>query len=321
LPGDVITFRFTRLLLLPLFKIALLQIFEIIVVAKLIGRWKQRLINNWTAVVEMPSRKKAQGKARKAAKVKKEVEGRDEMSSLQAEMAQLWMVEKPGDNKCTHGSMTSLDQRTEEFLLDLSATFFADIRSRSKVVARSKLGKALVEQHQAVFGNYEDVCSDETKMGLLSSFIVARGSQYILDDSNTKACRCASLAYYLEQYTAVVLKEALSPANMNMVKAFELGVADKHTLVKFFKKRIPCTCLDHTYKEVKSIPKMGLCCNVLCDQPGRSATRKSMLKCTRCRQVNYCSRECQVAHWPVHKTFCDKYKDLYKRADALKQKS
>lgn len=27
-------------------------------------------------------------------------------------------------------------------------------------------------------------------------------------------------------------------------------------------------------------------------------------KCSRCEQIYYCSRECQVKHWPIHKTIC-----------------
>jgi hypothetical protein len=32
----------------------------------------------------------------------------------------------------------------------------------------------------------------------------------------------------------------------------------------------------------------------------------SMPKCSGCRNVYYCTRECQVKHWPVHKTECVK---------------
>ena len=30
-----------------------------------------------------------------------------------------------------------------------------------------------------------------------------------------------------------------------------------------------------------------------------------MSACSRCKQSYYCSRECQIAHWPLHKSFCD----------------
>ncbi|XP_041076446.1 uncharacterized protein LOC121295625 [Polyodon spathula] len=29
-----------------------------------------------------------------------------------------------------------------------------------------------------------------------------------------------------------------------------------------------------------------------------------MQRCTRCRKVYYCSKDCQLKHWPLHKTVC-----------------
>ncbi|KAF5120876.1 hypothetical protein E5D57_013212 [Metarhizium anisopliae] len=36
----------------------------------------------------------------------------------------------------------------------------------------------------------------------------------------------------------------------------------------------------------------------------KSADLGSLPKCSRCRKVAYCSRECQLAVWPTHKQFC-----------------
>jgi len=35
-----------------------------------------------------------------------------------------------------------------------------------------------------------------------------------------------------------------------------------------------------------------------------SSASKSLQKCGRCKIVCYCSKECQAAHWPTHKTNC-----------------
>ena len=34
-------------------------------------------------------------------------------------------------------------------------------------------------------------------------------------------------------------------------------------------------------------------------------------KCSRCGIVAYCSKECQVAHWPIHKAMCDEQKLMH----------
>ncbi|KAF5390835.1 hypothetical protein D9757_004452 [Collybiopsis confluens] len=33
-------------------------------------------------------------------------------------------------------------------------------------------------------------------------------------------------------------------------------------------------------------------------------TGESWPRCTKCKTVAYCSKECQIAHWPVHKPIC-----------------
>lgn len=40
-------------------------------------------------------------------------------------------------------------------------------------------------------------------------------------------------------------------------------------------------------------------------------------RCARCRIANYCSKECQCAHWPEHKSACQPYAASEKLADGL----
>ena len=87
-------------------------------------------------------------------------------------------------------------------------------------------------------------------------------------------------------------------------KVFELSSADEHTLVKFFRRRIPCSCLNEKYKEVKHVTKLGICYNPACLLPDRKTERCKLSQCTRCRQANYCSVECQRADWKSHKKTC-----------------
>ena len=254
----------------------------------------------------MPSRKKAQGKARKAAKAKKEAEAEEAEErkyeietpslELQARMAQLsiGIGNNEGGSSCTHRSV-SLDQRTEEFINE-----FIAVKNQLIRMGRTP-GKSLNEANNITEEKYADVLFDIAKVKAVQSALVAKSTQYILEDNIGQARGFASLACHFEQHVSVVLKEDLS--SIRVVKMFELGVADKHTLVKYLRESIPCSCLDDVYKEVKSIPKVGICCNRDCGQ-SRIVERSTMLNCTRCRQANYCSRECQVADWPGHKEVC-----------------
>lgn len=42
----------------------------------------------------------------------------------------------------------------------------------------------------------------------------------------------------------------------------------------------------------------------LCAQCRSNPTLHKLSHCARCMKVSYCSKECQVAHWPLHKQEC-----------------
>lgn len=50
-----------------------------------------------------------------------------------------------------------------------------------------------------------------------------------------------------------------------------------------------------------------------CESCGQVGAKK---KCGRCRCVYYCSRECQVEHWKMHKHVCAKMASAIHKADA-----
>jgi hypothetical protein len=133
-------------------------------------------------------------------------------------------------------------------------------------------------------------------MKLFVSYCLDSGTDAVLDGKDDVARIYASVAFYVEK------KIARFEINYKMV---ELYYADEHTLVQFFRKRIPCSCLDEKYKEVRHITKVGICWNPQCKLPDRMRVKRSgMVYCTRCRVINYCSRECQVDAWPDHKLVC-----------------
>jgi len=81
------------------------------------------------------------------------------------------------------------------------------------------------------------------------------GTSKILVGHVQIASKYAALASYFEQYMEVDFLN--TRACLNWPKIRELYAADEHTLVSFLKKRIPCSCLDEKYEQVKSISKIG----------------------------------------------------------------
>ena len=253
----------------------------------------------------MPSRKKAKGKARKAAKEAKEAEAAKESQavaevaanqrqegSLEAQMQQL-KISTPSPTTCSHGYSpisTDEDKICCEFINAFIITAF------SRACAEEGFCAAQVATEET----YADVYS--SKLDTVISKLLLIGTQLILEGERI-ARLCAAFAFYFEEWIASEVHK--TKVDINWTKVHELRKADDHTLVSFYRKRIPCSCLDEKYKEVKSVKKMGLCYNSTCSHPEQKVQRSKMFYCTRCGDANYCSVECQRADWKIHRQFCD----------------
>ncbi len=262
-------------------------------------------------------RKRNQGKARRAAKAKakKEAEERDNetIDELRqqlplAEQMQLMqsVIPKPKPkpkSKCWHGlDDPTISEAEGTFICSQFTPAFNEAVDAVKGSGASLL-QCLTAARDATLDEYADVWNDSAKMKIAISFFLCAGTNVILEGNYDDARGWAVNARYFEQFIAVALKQ--TQAVHNIPKLGETCKADMHTLVKFFRRRIPCSCLNDKYEEVKHTPKMGHCYNVYCKHPEGRVERSKTMYCRRCRCAVYCSRECQVAHWSTHKPDCD----------------
>lgn len=152
------------------------------------------------------------------------------------------------------------------------------------------------------------------------SVCLCLGTEAILGNNYDDAIALAAYTRYFEQYIAVELRQ--TQALPNWPKIYETHNADLHTLVKFFRHRIPCSCLDEKYEEFKFITKIGFCYNPKCKfsfSEGGGMERSKTMYCSRCRCETYCSRECQEADWAEHKPNCDNDAAIIAKFEARQQ--
>jgi len=94
------------------------------------------------------------------------------------------------------------------------------------------------------------------------------------------------------------------------VRDLRLGTSSiSRDALKFYSKRVSCSCLKSKHQKARrTIPKTGRCLN--CNE---EMERVALSVCGRCMVMQYCSKECQVFHWPKHKDDCDIFvaKDRY----------
>eukprot|EP00985_Skeletonema_marinoi_P005426 scaffold2353_cov73-Skeletonema_marinoi.AAC.3 len=154
----------------------------------------------------------------------------------------------------------------------------------------------------AVEEKYPEVLHDSSKMKHILSYFSTVGTDHILNGDDDDARTTSAMIVVFEEFIAFKLHKTKAGAHTQ--KLMEMVIADDHTLVSFFRKRITCSCLDKKHQEVKSIKKMGFCNNDKCPLPGGKVERSKMLYCTRCSVAYYCSRDCQVTHWSDHREAC-----------------
>jgi len=225
---------------------------------------------------------------------------------------------------CIHGHIIgSADMAMiEEFLEEFTAQYNA--------APSGKMMESIFIAQRATNDKYAAVWQSSKMLKYAASHEIAMGTQDILDleggdrdeDYERKALQhsrgAAAFAYFFEQYIAVEVNHTQS--SYNSMKMSELFRADMHTLVQFLRKRIPCSCLKQKRKEVKSVVKMGRCCHRECGLPNRMTAKNTMVYCTKCKQANYCSRQCQEADWKMHKHLCEGIQ-TQQAEFALKQKA
>jgi len=291
----------------------------------------------------MPSKKKkskAKGKkpaagkggANKAADNAAAVEQQKKGTALDSEMQRLRIGDKQGgDNEddalleeaiklaaveekemkakekenCKHGYKPSsmFEARfCEDYLKTFRESYHASTRGRDSQSERIKSFVEAFSTASSASTMTTNGSRDLSNKQCINPCCLAEGTKFILDGKSDDARLPALLA--------LITKSAHTdkPVLLDRQKMLELLDGDEHTLVQFFRKQIPCSCLDEKYKEVKSITKMGICFNNDCPLPG-NMIRSKMLQCTGCtngHNVSYCSRECQEAHWPKHKIICGK---------------
>ena len=276
----------------------------------------------------MPSRKKAKGRARRAAKEAKaaaeEQEEADEEQaalvanqggSLEAQMQRLTIDdllrvrESDAAIQCRHG--LELQRGEQELCIAFLETFRVGCMDE-----RTNGEGPLFAGMLATKEKFESVWNDLAQLRQIVQFCVSNGTQCILDEAEDDARRMSVCAYFIEQ---CIKLEFFSQSTIQIYRVLELIKCDLHTLVSFFRKRIPCKCLDKKYEEVKTVTKMGICSNQDCSLPERKTERNKVLYCAQCDQVGYCSRACQKKHWKEHKNICREIADLKADFDAKKR--
>mmetsp|Transcript_7803 Transcript_7803/g.12887 ORF Transcript_7803/g.12887 Transcript_7803/m.12887 type:complete len:350 (-) Transcript_7803:52-1101(-) len=197
--------------------------------------------------------------------------------------------------RCCHGFQPS--SRTRYLLCYEFVKTFGTVHDEATTHNEDGFVKGI----KATEEKHPEAWNDISYIESIICFCLCTGTEHLLREEYNSARLQATLARYLQEVIAV---HGNVQNDIYWTKVFELYGADEHTLVKYFRRRIPCSCLDEKYNEVKHVTKVGICFNPECPLPDRTIERCKLMNCTRCRQAQYCSIECQRADWKSHRRTC-----------------
>lgn len=249
----------------------------------------------------MPSRKRIKGKARKAKVASLQAQQLEQERLQQNHKRELKElvdeVFRKDENRCDHGFVepstkedaifchSFMDNFIETSYLGLSTTsmelLMVNISSMVKLTLSSHMGS---------------VYADEDRRKMIVPCLESLGALCLLQEESRYTNMAAIVAM-----TAIQVEYADNQMTDNKMISmmFDLGNDTEREATRFFAKRLECSCLKTRYQKLRSQPKMGCCvsCKV-------RKERKDLLQCSRCKEVEYCSVDCQRKAWAKHREIC-----------------
>ena len=239
----------------------------------------------------MTSRKRNKGKERKAKRAATKTE----------EWWRSWSAIGDRESGCNHGCVVPAQDHAVSRFMNKYCEEFKHCRNSLKAMMKT------FEEHAGVWSNAE------YRQMAIDIFLRLGTNMILSEDYNWDSSMRNGLGILLlECYDGNRDFDYLT-ARM-AIKGSNFIFGGQRDALKFYSKRLPCSCLNVQYKIArKTLPKVRVCdhCENVCD-------RASLMTCGRCKVPMYCSRGCQVAGWPAHKKDCGTYIDIRKH-DEKKQ--
>lgn len=253
-------------------------------------------------ILTMPSRKRNKGKDRKVKKAEMKAEAE------KVETYEIWKSWALGRG---HGvnERGELVQWRETATPPLSATTFNICNHREHVLIPGI--DHPVSKYLNVFFNgrtlkretfvlHAEVHNNDSYRKMAIHILVSVGTNFLTARiPESEVYKIADAIAFLENYEGDFDSAFYSRRYNNKLRDLNLGLgcSIRRDILKFFSKRIACSCLKEMYSDARrSLPKVGQCNNC-----GVIKERVLLSVCSRCRIAQYCSRECQVYDWSRHK--------------------
>lgn len=237
----------------------------------------------------MPSRKRNKGKERRAKK-----------EARSGEWWRHWTIgdRAESDVGCNHGCVVpSRDHTVSRFMNTLDEEL---TRYRNDILTAMR----------NTFSKHSEVWNNAELRHMTSSVLLCIGTNLMLQKNPANGDKPIRWGVTIAQAILLLecygdrgnFEDAYNLADMKVHRSLP-GHYGERDVLKFYSKRLACSCLNEKYKLARrTLPKLGRCEH--CDT---FMQREHLMTCGRCKVPRYCSRECQVAEWPDHDEVCGIY--------------
>lgn len=137
----------------------------------------------------------------------------------------------------------------------------------------------------------------------ISTCLLTLGANLLLrDEPERDVYMATSIAMFISLFEELYQSENGEMAAKDIL-SMSRGLAElgKRGIIKFYTKRIKCSCLETKYRSVEREAKHGMCS---CCRQMKKPTE--LFLCTRCWSRQYCSKDCQRRDWKDggHESYC-----------------
>jgi hypothetical protein len=217
----------------------------------------------------MASRKKAKGKARKAAKAQQQEEAAavaaNQRGSLHSQLIDNKTNTTTSSSRtarykkvCQHGfgSKTFPHWHTCDTFMGEFMTGFNSTNGHNAHDLRAAHDMTTEKYGSTVWSNVD-------MLNWIKSCFIANGTRYLLDGTPDKGGvdahatkDYAIIALYIEQYIAITLTKTQTTFNWDAISSLQMDAnPTKHMLVSFYHSRNPCSCLNKLFREGEETEK------------------------------------------------------------------
>ena len=227
----------------------------------------------------MSTKKKAKGKARKA------------KGAAKKEPRVWWEEWAKYSHPCLHGCvLPSKGHPVYEFMDD-----WQKLTQTKEGMQPFPIMEMTLQKHREVWDNEEMKKMARDIIVSIGTNLILSGKQQLVHNAGCN-CHCIIL---LENYryddNGLGVATHRGAAEMRDING---GV--ERDYIKFYLKRVSCSCLKKEYSKAKKTQSKEGCCSY-CRQ---KQAWNTLMVCNQCKIEQYCSRACQKAHWPIHKKTC-----------------